>query len=200
MHRLDGPVAPDHVRWLVPGSRRTVVPATGPGDFDPYLATAFEWVVNLRAQVVVELGVRRGSSTRALLAGVHETDGRLWGIDLHDGHGIDDPRFQFILGDASDHAGRWETIDLLHVDTDPHTEAQTLRWLELYSPRCRVIALHDAHHPNFGVGAAVRAFVARGGWTVHEYWGNLSGWAVLTRADESGHSKASLSGRVEDVD
>ncbi|MDR3623060.1 MAG: glycosyltransferase [Paludisphaera borealis] len=190
VHRLGGPVAPEHVPWLIPDSLRTVAPAAGPGDFDPYLKAAFDLVVSLQARVVVELGVRRGSSARALLAGVHETDGELWGVDLDDAHGIVDPRFRFIHGDAADCADRWESIDLLHVDTDPHTEEQTLRWFDLYASRCRVIALHDAHHPGFGVGRAVRAFVARGGWDVHEHWGNPSGWTVLTRTkgDEDGES------------
>jgi GT2 family glycosyltransferase len=186
LHRLDGPIAPEHIPWLVPGSRRTVAPATGPGDFDPYLKAAFDLTVDLQARVVVELGVRRGASTRALLAGVHETDGELWGVDLNNDHGVVDPRFHFIHGDAADCADRWEAIDLLHVDTDPHTEEQTLRWFDLYADRCRAIALHDAHHPAFGVGRSVRAFLGAhpGRWRVDEYWGNLSGWTVLTRTED----------------
>jgi predicted O-methyltransferase YrrM len=134
--------------------------------------------------VVVELGVRLGSSTRALLADITETNGELWGVDLNDQHGINDPRFHFILGDAADVASRWDAIDLLHIDTDPHTEEQTRQWFELFGNRCRAIALHDAHHPSFGVGAAVRAFVEPGESTVYEYWGNPSGWTVLTRPGE----------------
>jgi hypothetical protein len=181
VHRLDGPVDPGQVRWLVPGSRRQVLPMRGPGDFDQYLPVAFQWVKSLDAKVVVELGVRAGASTRALLAGVHETGGELWGVDLQDIHGIDDPRFHFLLADAANVANRWDAIDLLHIDTDPHHEEQTRRWFALYAHKCRAIALHDTHHPAFGVGAAVRAFVAEGGWTVHEYWGNPSGWTVLAR-------------------
>ncbi|WP_165230174.1 class I SAM-dependent methyltransferase, partial [Aquisphaera insulae] len=142
---------------------------------------------DLAATTVVELGVRRGSSTRALLEGVAATGGTVWGVDLEDAHGIDDPRFVFIHGDAGDPAvvARWESIDLLHIDTDPHTEAQTLRWLDLYADRCRAIAFHDAHHPGFAVGKAVRSFAARGGWDVFEYWGNPSGWTVMVRRGEA---------------
>lgn len=175
------PPDPSAIAWLVPGSHREVVPAGGPGDFDPYMALATEWVVALNAKVVVELGVRLGASARALLAGAHAVDGQVWGVDLWDGHRIDDPRFHFLLADAAHVAGRWEAIDLLHIDTDPHTEAQTLLWFALYASKCRAIALHDTHHPKFGVGAAVRAFTAAGGWQVYEYWGNPSGWTVLTR-------------------
>jgi tetratricopeptide (TPR) repeat protein len=183
-HRLAGPVSADQVRWLIPGSQRRVVPVRGPGDFDPYLPVAFNWVRALSAKVVVELGVRVGSSTRALLAGVTETGGQLWGVDLQIIHGIDDPRFHFIQADAATVADRWPSIDLLHIDTDPHTEEQTRRWFQLYAHRCRAIALHDTHHPNFGVGAALRAFVELGRWTAFEYWGNPSGWTVLTRPGE----------------
>jgi predicted O-methyltransferase YrrM len=146
------------------------------------VATA--WVRALAARVVVELGVRTGVSTHALLAGAHAADGQVWGVDLADRHGIVDPRFTFIQSDAAEVAGRWETIDLLHIDTDPHSEEQTRRWFDLYAAKCRAIALHDTHHPAFGVGAAVRAFVASGAWRVSEYWGNASGWTVLTRPGE----------------
>lgn len=175
---------PATVAWLVPGSRRRVVPARGPGDFDPYVPLATAWVRTLSARVVVELGVREGVSTRAFLAGAHAVDGHVWGVDLNDHHGIADPRFTFLQGDAADVADRWEAIDLLHVDTDPHTEEQTRRWFELYATRSRAIALHDTHHPEFGVGAAVAVFVASGEWRVFEYWGNPSGWTVLVRRDE----------------
>jgi hypothetical protein len=96
------------------------VPVRGPGDFDPNLAPAFEWARSLRAKVVVELGVRAGSSTRALPAGVAETGGELWGVNPQNIHGIDDPRFHFIHADAAGVADRWPAIDLLHIDTDPH--------------------------------------------------------------------------------
>ena len=172
---------PPEPAWLVPGSRRRVVPQRGPGDFDPYLALAAAWVEALDAKVVVELGVRLGVSTRALLAGARAVGGLVWGVDPEDEHEIDDPRFTFLRADASEVADRWEAIDLLHVDTDPHTEEQTARWFDLYAAKCRAIALHDTHHPDFGVGAATRAFAEASGWDVHEYWGNPSGWTVLTR-------------------
>ena len=61
--------APAEAGWLLPGSTRATVPERGPGDFDPYLELAQAWVEALEARVVVELGVRAGASTRALLAG-----------------------------------------------------------------------------------------------------------------------------------
>jgi GT2 family glycosyltransferase len=185
-HRARLGASPPAIAWLIPGSRRERVPAAGPGDFDPYLAAAAAWVVALDAQVVVELGVRAGASARALLEGVRRTGGRVWGVDPVEGHGIDDPAFTFVAADAAACADLWPAIDLLHVDTDPHTEAQTRLWLDLYADRCRVMAFHDAHHPGFGVGRAVKAFMESQpeSWDAYEYWGNPSGWTVLARRGE----------------
>jgi hypothetical protein len=175
---------PTLIDWLVPGSRRQALPMRGPGDFDPYMSVAEAWVRALSARVVVELGVRLGTSARALLAGVQATEGHLWGVDLVEQHGIADPRFTFVQADAGEVVDRWSAIDFLHIDTDPHTEEQTLRWFDLYAAKSRAIALHDTHHPDFGVGRAVRAFLEGTDWQVHEYWGNASGWTVLTRPGE----------------
>jgi tetratricopeptide (TPR) repeat protein len=49
VQRLAGPVEPEQVRWLIPGSRRRVVPVRGPGDFDPYVRLVFQSVLALRA-------------------------------------------------------------------------------------------------------------------------------------------------------
>jgi tetratricopeptide (TPR) repeat protein len=175
---------PTLIDWLVPGSRRQALPMRGPGDFDPYMSVAEAWVRALSARVVVELGVRLGTSARALLAGVQATEGHLWGVDLVEQHGIADPRFTFVQADAGEVVDRWSAIDFLHIDTDPHTEEQTLRWFDLYAAKSRAIALHDTHHPDFGVGRAVRAFLEGTDWQVYEYWGNPSGWTVLTRPGE----------------
>src|SRR5207253_11218650 len=108
--------------WIVPGSRRSMVPERGPGDFDPYTPLAAAWVEALRAAVVVELGVRFGDSTRALLEGARAVDGHVWGVDSLERHDVHDPRFTFLPADPMSVAGRWDRIDLLHVDIDPHCE------------------------------------------------------------------------------
>jgi hypothetical protein len=74
---------------------------------------------------------------------------------------------------------RLAVFHLLHIGTDPHTKEQTRGWFALLVIKCRTIALHDTHHPAYDVGAAVPACVAEAGWTVHEYWGDPSGWTVL---------------------
>ena len=192
--------APAETGWLLPGSTRATVPERGPGDFDPYLELAQAWVEALEARVVVGLGVRAGASTARCSPALRAVNGRVWGVDPAELHNIDDPRFTFVRADAADVADRWERIDLLHVNTDPHTEEQTRRWFDLYAAKCRAIALHDTHHPDFGVGDAVRAFVAAGGWQAFEYRGNASGWTVLTRPGEPSPApteSAVMSARLE---
>jgi hypothetical protein len=114
-------------------------------------------------------------------------------VDLLEQHGITNPHFTFIHADAAEVADRWEAIDLLHIDTDTHTEAQTLRWFELYAARCRAIALHDTHHPDLGVGRAVQVFLGGTDWQVYEYWGNPSGWTLLARPGEASPHEETLS-------
>jgi glycosyltransferase involved in cell wall biosynthesis len=170
--------------WIVPGSRRCEFPANGPGDFDPYVGMAAAWVKALNAKVVVELGVRFGDSTRALLVGAREVDGHVWGVDALERHGVDDPRFTFIPSDPLEVAGRWNQIDLLHVDIDAHREDEARRWLEAYQARCRAIAIHDSHHPRFRLGPIIAGLAAAGDWRVFEYRGNAAGWTVLARPGE----------------
>jgi hypothetical protein len=86
---------------------------------DPYRSLAFNLVRALKAKVVVELGVRAGSSTRALLAVVAEIGGELRRVDLQTIHGIDDPGFHFIDADAASVADRSPAIDLLHMPPPP---------------------------------------------------------------------------------
>jgi hypothetical protein len=172
------------VPWIVPGSRRRTVPGRGPGDFDPYAPLAAAWVESLRARVVVELGVRFGESTRGLLDGAHAVDGHVWGVDPLERHDVQDPRFTFIQADPMEVAGRWERIDLLHVDVDPHCEDDARRWLGEYAGQCRAIAVHDTHHPRFRLGPLIGEVAASGAWQVFEYRGNAAGWTVLARPGE----------------
>jgi hypothetical protein len=178
-----------HSPWIVAGSWRRIVPACGPGDFDPYASRAAAWVEALRATTVVELGVRFGASTRALLAGVRAVDEQVWGVDPLERHDVQDPRFTHIPQDPMAVVERWERIDLLHVDIDPHREDDARRWLESYAPRCRAIAVHDRHHPRFHLSPVIAELANRGRWQVFEYRGDPSGWTVLIRPGEPCPSK-----------
>ena len=82
--------------WLVAGSQRRVVPDPGTTDFGPYAELAKEWIITLQAKVILELGVRFGDASRALLAGAHAIDGHIWGVDPLVRHDVLDPRFTFL--------------------------------------------------------------------------------------------------------
>jgi hypothetical protein len=53
-----------------------------PSDIVEHLEYLYLTVVDSKAQVVVELGVRSGNSTAALLAAVERTGGHLYSIDV----------------------------------------------------------------------------------------------------------------------
>lgn len=134
-----------------------------PSDMQGHLETLYNWVVRLRPEWVIELGVRHGTSTAALLAGLERNrKGKLWSCDLKDkpreipNH----PRWQFALGDDL------EPKDLdppppprcqvLFIDTS-HEWEQTCLELEIYGQRVEpggVILAHDVDERE--CGAAVR--------------------------------------------
>ncbi len=168
----------------MPGSRRIIVPAGASGVSEPDSRRVAAWVEALHATVVVELGVRFGVSTRALLEGAHAVDGHVWGVDPLDRHDVRDPRFTFVRADPMAVVDRWERIDLLHVDIDAHCEDDARRWLGAYAGRCRAVAVANTHHPRSLLGPIIIEVIAAGGWQAHEYREGTSGWTVLVRPGE----------------
>jgi len=105
------------------------------------------------AKVALELGVRNGCSTAALLCGLEDSDGHLWSVDVDPpappANGwVDDPRWTFIHGDdmgAEIIEQTPDEIDLLFIDSS-HRYTHTLAELQTYGPRVQVggvILLHD---------------------------------------------------------
>ena len=99
--------------------------------------------------IVLELGVRYGNSTAALLAGVEWHGGHLYSVDIMDYRGVIEANEQwtFIQADSLD----YETIsphipgsiDILFIDTD-HTYKRTKSELELWGNITKgKILLHD---------------------------------------------------------
>ena len=103
---------------------------------------------------VLELGVRSGVSTAALLAGIEARGGHLWSVDrdggceaAFNGH----PNWTFIQADSLDSArikaaGVKEPLDVLFIDTN-HELHHTLLELNTWGPLVKVggqILLHDA--------------------------------------------------------
>jgi predicted O-methyltransferase YrrM len=106
------------------------------------------------AKVALELGVRSGCSTAALLCGVEEADGLLWSVDIDMPQGPacdwhDNPRWYFVQGDdmilAQTEGILPDEVDLLFIDSS-HRYAHTLSELTVYGLRVKVggvILLHD---------------------------------------------------------
>lgn len=98
---------------------------------------------------VLELGVRAGVSTSALLTGVVDHGGHVWSVDRDDCSAVfaPHPDWTFIQADSCDVAtiNVPETLDCLFIDTE-HTADRTYRELTLWGPRVKVggvILLHD---------------------------------------------------------
>jgi predicted O-methyltransferase YrrM len=125
---------------------------------------------------VLELGVRAGVTTAALLAGVEVVGGVVWSVDHDDcspvftGH----PQWRFVQADslderALDAAGLPQTLDLLFIDT-VHTADRTTQELQLWGGRVApggVIYLHDTDDPSTmpGVRDAMEAYCRERGIT-----------------------------------
>ena len=122
-------------------------------DIQGHLPRLRDIVIELGAQVVVELGVRSGRSTVALLAGVEQTGGRVWSCD------VDAMSLEWVPDEVRSHR-QWafvgsddlaavesapRPVDVLFVDTS-HEYEHTLAELRAYGPLVRpggAVVLHD---------------------------------------------------------
>jgi len=150
-------------------------------DMQTHLPTLFE----AARGNVLELGVRAGVSTSALLAGVEAHGGHVWSVDRDDcspvfaGH----PQWTFVQADSCD----WKVIgwndpnnfvelDLLFIDTE-HTEDRTIRelitWGAIMKPG-GAIMLHDTDDGSTypGVRNAIEAYCAERGLTPEYHEGS----------------------------
>ena len=115
---------------------------------------------------VLELGVRAGVSTSALLAGVEAHGGHVWSVDRDDcspvfaGH----PQWTFTQADSLDVPGIPDALDLLFIDTE-HTEDRTIAELQLWGSAAKLIMLHDTDDGSTypGVRNAIAAYCAETG-------------------------------------
>jgi methyltransferase family protein len=102
---------------------------------------------------VMEIGVRGGASTSALLAGVEAHGGHLWSVDVNfcpvfEGH----PQWTFTQANSITESERIkaiipERLDVLFVDGD-HTYEGCLSDLQTYGPRADLILIHDCLCPD----------------------------------------------------
>jgi cephalosporin hydroxylase len=116
-------------------------------DVQTHLPTLYE---HARGNVL-ELGVRAGVSTSALLAGVSDHGGHVWSVDINDCSPVfgNHPLWTFIQADSLSPLVRQaitaDALDCLFIDT-AHTAEQTIAELRLWGPMVAkggVILLHD---------------------------------------------------------
>jgi hypothetical protein len=136
---------------------------------------------------VLELGVRGGNSTAALLAGVETRGGILWSVDVDSSCGdvfAGHPQWRFVCASSLDEAtihdaGLGEHIDVLFVDT-LHTFDHVKAELETWVPKVRTggrILVHDVESfPE--VWSAVEVFARERGMTSERVY-RSSGLGIL---------------------
>jgi predicted O-methyltransferase YrrM len=133
-----------------------------------------------KAKLIVELGVRSGESTRALVAAANDLGADVRSIDIAgdayrvqevtESRGIQLDWSRWLCckcdsGDAASLFGVW-SVDMLFVDTT-HEFNQTRREIAAWSPKMRdsgIMAFHDTalDEPNRdGVLPAIRDFLAK---------------------------------------
>lgn len=131
----------------------------------------------------LEIGVRAGMSTSALLAGIEERGGHLTSVDINDcpvfaGH----PSWSFIransVGDADIKQLLAKEYEILFVDGD-HSYEGALSDLTAFGPKAKRIFVHDTDAPDYpGVRKAVEEFVKQTGRNV-TYWPGSYGMAEI---------------------
>lgn len=123
-----------------------------PSDIVDHLTYLYDQVCRFPGAVVIELGVRTGVSTAALLAAVEHVGGELWAVDIQPPRIPDTiaehPALELIVSDDLAVAASLPDCDVLFVDTSHHY-TQTKAELAAYMPKCRGVALfHDTSLAN----------------------------------------------------
>lgn len=154
-------------------------------DIQDHMVYLHHTVIMDLATSVIELGVRKGNSTAALLSAVVATDGLLWSCDIDPPDVPEDwlacPNWRFYRGDSvSEDILEWmpKSAQVVFIDTS-HTYNQTMAELRAYVPRVSgggVVLCHDTQwlppatstpHPDGPVTDALSDFCRETGlkWT-----------------------------------
>jgi cephalosporin hydroxylase len=168
-------------------------------DHLPYIHDAAQAV---SFPTIIEIGVRQGYSTCALLSAAHYARGQVWSCDINTPsvpeHWYQDPRWHFCQGSSTDPATlNWmpPEADLILIDSG-HDQELTLQELRLYHPRLRgrgVVLMHDTQFmpPNIWLSEvggpvydAILQFVAETGvhWFNRRSLEPFYGLGVIARA------------------
>jgi predicted O-methyltransferase YrrM len=146
--------------------------ATPPeSDIVDHIGTLFFYALVLDARLIVELGTRGGESTRALLAAVATTGGKLLSVDVNDCAGIGLPddlkqRWRFVKSDdvkfGREQFAQWcrdeglaPRIDILFIDTS-HSYEHTVQEIDAWQRSVRPGGMMVFHDTNMGEGVFQR--------------------------------------------
>lgn len=128
-------------------------------DINKHLTRLYKLTANIpfKEKVVVELGVRSGESTTALLAAVNDTGGRLISVDIAECNKTrrrlkGEPNWSFIHGNDIEIIKEWDKpIDHLFIDTShtfKHTLAELREWGDWVKEN-GIMSLHDTTAQNY---------------------------------------------------
>lgn len=129
--------------------------ASESSDIGAHLVRLYNFTVKIpvKEKVIVELGVRYGYSTTALLAAVNDSGGHLYSVDINACPGVQDlyekeSNWTFILGDDMEVVKGWsKPIDHLFIDTShifDHALNELREWGK-WVKREGIITLHDLY-------------------------------------------------------
>jgi len=132
------------------------------------IAEHLAWITAHARGKVMEIGVREGRSTAAILMGLARNGGHLWSIDKENyGDLYCDSHWTFIQAnslteserilDATNMKSNHLWIDLLLIDGD-HTYAGCLSDLTNFGRYAKIIAIHDTNSEWLGVWQAVTEY------------------------------------------
>jgi len=146
--------------------------ASVPTDISEHLLTIYSEAVECRPKLIVELGVRGGESTRALLLAAKRYGARLISVDIEDcAKANSSICWTFVQSDDIDFGNKFSewnqakgldsAIDVLLIDTShtyEHTLSEIHTWFPYLAPGAKVL-FHDTSNSalcGFGVTRAIQ--------------------------------------------
>lgn len=143
----------------------------GKGDSDKHLLTLSSLILQLNAKNILELGVRRGTTTLPLLYGASLTKGKVTSVDINDTEFICPNEYEhlwsFHKSDAIKFLENNKIIwDLVYID-DWHSYEHVKKEIELLDSKITpstVIVLHDLMYANYQPKYHTDLAVKEGQW------------------------------------
>lgn len=164
-------------------------------DISEHLPTLYSLAVELKAKVVIELGVRTGESTIPFLEAMQVTEGHLWSVDVEacesakkkmKDFGLDSRWTFTMLDDISYGMHVWDRskkADIIFVDTS-HEYRQTEMEINVFEPLLRrggLMIFHDTVSFPQGVLKPIQEFLAKHPGYQFENHKNCNGLGILKK-------------------